>query len=203
MLPTRVPALFESIRESAADDSMEGRLLQLARRGNPSAVEELFKRYRSWLRRWARGRMPAWVRDGIDTSDLVHDALCRTFVRLESFRSNRTAALRAYLQRAVENRIHDQCRRARRYSGMNIPDDAAWVCGSGPSGHDQFLEDEGWRDYRDALSRLTARERRLIVGRVQMGYGYRQLALVEGMPTADAARKALGRAMRKLIDIVD
>ena len=203
MLPTRVPALFESTRESAADGSTEGRLLQQARRGNPSAVEELFERYRSWLRRWARGRLPAWVRDGIDTSDLVHDALCRTFVRLGSFRSNRAAALRAYLQRAVENRIHDQCRRAQRYSGMNIPDDAAWVSGSSPSRHDQLLDDEGWRDYRDALSRLTARERRLIVGRVQMGYGYRQLAFVEGMPTADAARKALGRALRKLIDVVD
>ena len=203
MLPTRVPALFESIRESAADGSTEGRLLQQARQGNPSAVEELFERYRSWLRRWARGRLPAWVRDGIDTSDLVQDALCRTFVRLESFRSNRAAALRAYLQRAVENRIHDQCRRAQRYSGMSIPDDTAWVCGSGPSRHGQLLDDEGWRDYRDALSSLTARERRLIVGRVQMGYGYRQLAFVEGMPTADAARKALGRAMRKLIDVVD
>ena len=111
--------------------------------------------------------------------------------------------MRAYLQRAVENRIHDQCRRAQRYSAMHIPDDAAWVCGSGPSRQGQLLDDESWRDYRDALSRLTVRERRLIVGRVQMGYGYRQLAFVEGMPTADAARKAVGRAMRKLIDVVD
>ena len=36
-----------------------------------------------------------------------------------------------------------------------------------------------------------------------MGYGYRQLALVEGLPSADAARKATGRALRKLVDSAD
>ena len=120
MLPRRLPASSESPHESATGSSTEGHLLAQARRGNRSAVNTLFDRYRPWLRRWARGRLPAWVRDGIDTSDVVHDALCRTFVRLESFQSNRASALRAYLQRAVENRIHDQLRRAQRRSNMSI-----------------------------------------------------------------------------------
>ena len=166
-------------------------------------MNALFERARSWLRPWARGRLPVWVRDGIDTSDLVHDALYHTFIRLESFQSNRASALRAYLQRAVENRIHDQLRRAQRRSNLGIPDEAVWTTGSGSPRHDQFLDDDGWMDYREGLARLTDRERRLIVGRVEMGYGYRQLAFVEGMSTADAARKALGRALRKLVDIVD
>ena len=144
-----------------------------------------------------------WARNGIDTSDVVHDALYRTLGRLESFQSSRASALRAYLLRAVENRIHDQKRRGVRHSTMTDPGTAEWVTGRVPSRHDQLLDNEGWRDYRDALARLTDRERRLIVGRVEMGYGYRQLAFVEGMPSADAARKAVGRALKKLIDVAN
>ncbi len=200
MLPKRAPT-SDPPPATATGGSTEGRLLEQARRGNRPALDTLFERYRSWLRRWARGRLPAWVRDGIDTSDIVHDALYRTFVRLESFRSSRAGALRAYLQRAVESRIHDQWRRTRR-SASSLPE-ADWVTGSSPAGSYRFLDDEGWREYRDGLARLTTRERRLIVGRVEMGYGYRQLALVEGLPSADAARKATGRALRKLIDSAD
>ena len=203
MAPRRVPASPKSPRKIATDGSTDGQLLEQARRGNRSALDTLFERCRSRLRQWARGRLPAWVCDGIDTSDVVHDALCRTFVRLESFESNRASALRAYLQRAVENGIHDQLRRAQRRSNMSIPDEAIWVTGTSPSRHIRCLDDEGWRDYQDRLARLTDRERRLIVGRVEMGYGYRQLAFIEGMPTADAARKALGRALKSLIDIAE
>ena len=199
MVPTRPSCIAEVPARTVTDGSTEWHCLEQARRGDRSAMDALFERCRLRLRQWARGRLPAWVRDGIDTSDVVQDALCRTFVRLKSFESNQASALHAYLQRAVENRIHDQLRRAQRRSNVSIPDMAVWVNGSGPSRHDQFLDDEGWIDYLDGLGRLTDRERRLIVGRVEMGYGYRQLAVMEGMSTAGAARKALGRALRKLI----
>ncbi|MXY24557.1 MAG: RNA polymerase sigma factor [Acidobacteria bacterium] len=203
MVPKRASASSKSFHQTDTGNSSEGHLLAQARRGNRSALDALFERYRSWLRRWARGRLPGWVRDGIDTSDVVHDALCRTFARLESFRSNRSSALRAYLQHAVENRIHDQLRRAQRRSVTNIQDDVVWVAGGGGSRHDQVLDDEGWQAYRHGLARLTDRERRLIVGRLEMGYSHRQLAFIEGLPSSDAARKALGRALRRLIDVVD
>ncbi len=192
----------ETPRESAGEGSTDG-LLEQARRGNRSAAGVLFERCRPWLRRWARGRLPAWARDGIDTSDVVHDALSRTFVRLETFQSNRASALRAYLQRAVENRVHDQLRRVQRRSTLRAADAPSWVTGNGTSRLHQWLDDDGRREYLDGLAHLTPRERRLIVGRVEMGYGYRQLAFVEGMSSADAARKALGRALRRLIDIAD
>ena len=201
MLPKRVPPASGPPPATATGGSTEGRLLEQARLGSRPALDRLFERYRSWLRRWARGRLPAWVRDGVDTSDIVHDALHRTFVRLESFRSSRAGALRAYLQRAVESRIHDQLRRSQR-TARSIPE-TDWATGNSPSGPCRFLDDGGWKEYRDGLARLPTRDRRLIVGRVEMGYGYRQLALVEGLPSADAARKATGRALRKLVDSVD
>lgn len=204
VLPTRRdPESLESADESAGDGSTaERHLLEQARGGNRSAAETLFHRYRSWLRRWARGRLPAWVRDGIDTSDVVHDALSRTFAHLDSFQSNRASALRAYLRRAVENRIHDQLRRARRRRDLSISQESSWASG-GPVRRDQLVHDEAWRCYSDGLARLSDRERRLIAGRLELGYNYRQLAFVEGLSSAEAARKAVGRALRRLIDILD
>ena len=48
------------------------------------------------------------------------------------------------------------------------------------------------------LKRLTVRDRRLIVGRAELGYTYAQLAAIERLQSADAARKALKLAVLRL-----
>jgi len=120
------PASSQPPGERAPDDSTSERLLfEHARRGSRSAVDTLFERYRPWLRRWARGRLPWWVRADGDTSDLVQDALQRTFARLPFFESKHAGALRTYLQHAVENRIRDQLSEA----GVVVedtPDGSRW-----------------------------------------------------------------------------
>ena len=100
-----------TVPEFPSADS-EQRLLDRARRGSQSALGALSARNASWLRRWAQGRLPAWAREGLDTSDLVQDALHGTLARISTLRSAHAAALRCYLRRAVENRIGDYRRRA-------------------------------------------------------------------------------------------
>ncbi len=181
----------------------ERRLFAQARQGSRSAVERLFERYRPWLRRWARGRLPGWARGGeIDTSDLVHDALQRTFTRLSSFESQHAGALRAYLQQAVENRIRDRLRHATRGLNLIMPDAPVRFSDGAAPQHQKFIDEETWRRYRDGLGRLKGRDRRLIVGRAECGYSYRQLAFMERLSSADTARKAVGRALRRLVDIM-
>ena len=177
-------------------------LLARARRGSRSAAGELLARNTSWLRRWARGRLPPWARAGFDTSDLVQDALHRTLARIESLRSAHVGALRTYLRRAIENRIADQMRRAavrRKFLARQEPirpsDEAA------PQ-YQQLLDDQTWRRYMEGLKRLTLRQRRLVVGRVEFGYSYRQLALIERLSTPDAARMAFRRALARLSDVM-
>ena len=109
-------------KPAPGDSSSERRLFEHARRGSRSAIDTLFERYRSWLRRWARGRLPPWVRGDIDTSDLVQDALQHTFARLSFFESKHAGALRTYLQHAVENRIRDRLRRATRRLDAILPE---------------------------------------------------------------------------------
>jgi RNA polymerase sigma-70 factor (ECF subfamily) len=187
--------------ESASAGSTSARrLLEQARRGSRSAIDTLFTGYRSWLRRRSRGRLPPWARDGIDTSDVVQDALHQTFARLESFESKHARALQGYLLRAVENRIHDQSRRAMRRLNVIMPDASALLSDSAAPQHQQFVNDETRKRYASGLERLTDRDRRLIVGRAELGYSYRQIAFVEGLSSEAVARKALARALRRLVD---
>ena len=142
------------------------------------------------------------MRGTIDTSDLIQDALHRTFARLASFEPRHANALRAYLLRAVENRIRDQLRRATRRLDLTRRGALARPSEDPPPQHRQLVDDETWRRYLDGLERLRERDRRLIVGRAELGYNYQQLAFIEGLPSADAARKALGRALKRLIDVM-
>lgn len=183
-------------------DSSPERLLPNIREGSRTTVDALFERYRSWLRRWARGRLPAWVRGAIDTSDLVQDALHRTFERLERFEPKHANALRIYLRRAVENQIRDELRRAVRRRAVIAPDEVVRLSDDGAPQHRQLVDDEIWRRYLSSLKRLTPRERRLIVGHAELEYSYRQLALIEGMPSPDAARMALRRAVIRLSSLI-
>ncbi len=204
IVPPEERSLASSQRPEPApgDSSSERRLFEHARGGSRSAIDTLFERYRSWLRRWARGRLPPWVRDDVDTSDLVQDALQHTFARLSFFESKHAGALRTYLQHAVENRIRDRLRRATRRLDAILPEVPVRPSDSDAPQHQQLVDDETWRRYLDGLRRLKDRDRRLIVGRAELGYSYQQLALLERLSSAEAARKALGRALRRLVDVM-
>ena len=188
--------------ETASTSSSESRLLEQVRRGSRGAAEALFERYGSWLRRWTRGRLPQRVRGSLDTSDLVQEALRYMFTRLDWFESKRASSLRAYLRRVIENRIRDELRRATRRRHAIAPEQPVRMSEAGAPQLRRLVDDESWRRYVDGLQRLSSRDRRLIAGRVEFGYNYRQLALVERMPSPDAARMALRRALIRLGDVM-
>ena len=175
--------------------------MERARRGSRSAVNALFNRNASWLRRWARGRLPQWARGAVDTSDLVQDTLHHAFARLPWFQSKHAGALRAYLRRSLENRVRDELRRATCRLGNPSPSEPLRPLHNAPQ-LQQLMDDETWGRYRQGLKLLSARERRLVVGRAELGYNYRQLAFVERLSSADTARKAVQRALARLIDVM-
>lgn len=86
------------------------RLIRRAQEGDSSAVSALIRRHLPSLRKWARGRMPGWLRTVSDTSDLVQNALLQTFRRINTFEPRGHRALSAYLRQAVVN----PCRRRSR-----------------------------------------------------------------------------------------
>jgi RNA polymerase sigma-70 factor, ECF subfamily len=173
------------------------RLLLSVRQGDTQALDTLFARLVHSLERWARGRLPTWARYGADTSDLVQDALTKTFLRIDSFEPRRKNALRAYLQQIIRNRIRDAIRRSSRHGSVSID-------GLDLQGDDtplqKAIDNESILRYREGLLRLTPEEQELIVGRIELGYSYEQLALTARRPTPDAARVAVKRALLRLAE---
>ncbi len=172
-------------------------LLERARRGDREALEGLFERLSGPLRDWARGRLPHWARHSADTADIVQEALFNTFRRLGSFDPSRHMALRAYVQTAIRNRIRDEIRRARSHgisSSLECLDELASTVGL----FEVATKSEQARRYRRALESLGSGDQELIVGRLELGYSYEQLAAATGRPTAQAARMAIRRALIRL-----
>ena len=185
------------------DPSSEQLILDQALAGSASAINDFFARYTPWLKRRVRGRLPQWARNGTSTSDLVQDVLFHTYRRLHWFESRHVVALRAYLRRALENRVRDELRRATRRLDVNhsiAQQEPVRPFEHSAPQYRHLQNEEMWKRYRDGLKALKERDRRLIVGRGELGYSYQQLAAIEGMPSADAARKALKRAIVRLIE---
>ena len=171
-------------------------LLQRVRTGDEDALERLLARYLVPLRRWARGRLPQWARDGSDTEDLVQDAIVQTLRHLSHFDANGPGALHRYLRTAVMNRIRDELRRAHRRPPATELDEE--MASESPSPLLEAMGAETLAGYEAALDQLRDEDRELIIGRLEWGLDYHQLAAALGKPSVAAARMAVSRALLKL-----
>jgi RNA polymerase sigma-70 factor (ECF subfamily) len=173
-------------------------LLERARNGDRAAVDALFARCLPVIKRWARGRLPQWARDGADTQDVVQEVVLQTFKHLKTFELRGEGALQAYLRQAVMNRIRDHIRRVgRRPDATDFPVDQR---DDGPSPLEEVIGREALDRYEQALARLTETDRVLVVAAVELGYTAEQLAEATGRASPDAARKASRRALVKLAE---
>ena len=202
--PTMAPDPAKSERDRpspspALETTLE--LLARARAGESAALETLFERCLPSLRRWARGRLPRYVRSMADTQDLVQDTALRTLRRLDSFEVRHPGALQAYLRQAVANAIRDQIRQSTRRPAMteltDLHPDAA------PSPIEAAIGREGIERYEAALNRLRAGDREAIIARFELQQSYEEVAVALAKPTADAARVAVTRALRRLVEEMD
>ena len=171
-------------------------LLERAQAGDQEALDRLIGRHLPPLKRWAHGRLPKWARDVADTDDLVQDTLLQTFRRLNVFEVRGQGALLAYLRQALLNRLRNELRKkGRRPEAAEL--NGLEVAG-GQSPLETAIGKEAIDRYERALAALTPGEREAIIGRVELGYSYDELAALLGKPTADAARKAAQRALVRL-----
>jgi len=176
-------------------------LLSRAQDGDEQALNDLFARYIPILRRWATGRLPRWARDVVDTPDLVQETVVQTFKGIDRFENRGEGALQAYLRQAVMNRIRTELRKAQRRPGRvelteSMPDDDQ-------SPLEAAIGTEAVERYEAALARLRDEERELVIGRIELGLTYPELARAVGKPSTDAARMAVARALVRLVEEMD
>jgi len=179
-----------------APDESTVELLMRARTGDRSALERVFARNLPPLRRWASGRLPRWARAIVDTDDLVQETLIRTLQRIDVFEYRADGALQAYLRQAVMNHIRNEIRDVKRHPRAESLDSNAAEDALSPL--ESLLGKETVDAYEAALSRLSESEREAVIGRVELGLSYDELAAAMGRPSPDAARMAVGRALLKL-----
>jgi RNA polymerase sigma-70 factor (ECF subfamily) len=171
-------------------------LLRRAKAGEPGALDALVGRYLTPLRRWARGRLPRWARDGMDTEDLVQDSVINSLRHLDTFDAKRQGALQAYLRQAIVNRIRDEVRRVQRRP-QAAPLESG-IVDAAASPLDEAIGADIQERYERALASLDDHERALVIARIELGYSYSQIAVALDKPSADAARMAVGRVLVKL-----
>jgi RNA polymerase sigma-70 factor (ECF subfamily) len=183
-------------RPSAPTPASSIELARRAREGDRQALDTLFQRYVSPLRRWASGRLPRWARGMVDTDDMIQETLVKTFTNLGTFEVRGDGGLLAYMRQALRNRIVDQLRRAGRRPPAEAISERQPDRGASPL--EETIGREAVERYERALGRLSEAEREAVVARIEMGHGYDEMARAFGKPSPDAARMAVSRALVRL-----
>ena len=178
-------------REAPSDD-----LLSRAQHGDSGALEELFRRQIAHMRAWAHGRLPSAARDLMDTDDVVQDTFVRLLRLYKEFEQRHDGALDAYLKTALKNRIRDEVRRIQRqptpveFESQDFPNRRSPLSDAMTS---QRLD-----AYEGCLAKLEQVDRLAVVARVELGCSYSEVQRFVNLPSADAARMRVNRALDKL-----
>jgi RNA polymerase sigma-70 factor (ECF subfamily) len=194
------PAVSRTHSDALLSDETTIELVVKAQAGDREAVEALLQRSLPSLRRWAHGRLPAAARGHQDTADLVQDAALHAIRRLDTFQPRHVGAMQAYLRESVLNRIRDEVRRIGRHPAPSeLPED---IEAEQRSSLETVIAEEKYQHYRDGLAALDARDRELIVARIELQWSLTEIAQRFAMPSPDAARMAVKRALTRLTGLM-
>jgi RNA polymerase sigma factor (sigma-70 family) len=168
--------------------------------GDSRAREALYTRFLPVLQQWARGRIPVRARDLLDTDDLVQEAAIGSLRNLQGLERHGGNGFLGYLKASVSNRIRDEIRRVGRHPGvtdmdLDLPDER-------PDALHQLMTAQDLERYENALGRLDAAGRELVIARLEFQMSYDEIAIHSGKSSPDAARMATRRAVRRLAELL-
>ena len=171
-------------------------LVARVRGGDQDALEAVCHRCLSGLHAFAAGRVPPRIRGMCDTQDLVAEALEKGLTRLLDLDLPRQGALMAYFRQVLRNLIVDKVRAADRAPRTATLDDRHVDDTLSPL--EQALDREKLERYEAALQRLKPRDAELIILRVEQQADYAEIVVFLGLPSTNAARVAVRRALLRL-----
>lgn len=170
-------------------------LLERARAGERGAREQLARRYLPPLRAFAHGRLPRGARGLEETDDLVQIALVRGFAQIERFQAEHRGSFLVYLRVILDNLIRDRWRAERqRPLQVPLPDDLPHH----RTPLDEVIAGEDQARYERALAGLKPVPRDALLLRFELDLGYPEIAVELGLPSANAARMRVERALLRL-----
>jgi RNA polymerase sigma-70 factor (ECF subfamily) len=171
-------------------------LVQRARGGDASALEELFRLHRGDAYRVAF-RLLGNEQDALDA---VQDGLLKAFSALRGFDGR--SEFRTWLLRIVTNAALDGGRRRKRRSWLSLGSEATPVEPAARDEPDRRLKQQDLRRTLDAaLNRLSPKLRATFVLFAELGMSYREIAETQEVPIGtvmsriNAAREKLQAAL--------
>jgi len=121
--------------------------------------------------------------------------------RIDVFEPRHVGAMQAFLRRTVTNRICDEMRRLSRHPRpLTLLDEHP--C-DGISPQEAAIQAETYRRYRAALPRLRAKDRALVIARIELQWSFPEIARHFHLASDAAARMATKRALRRFIAQLD
>jgi RNA polymerase sigma-70 factor, ECF subfamily len=124
--------LNEMAKSIWPQDGATQRLLDAAREGDNSAINELLDRHRSPIRRLVEMRLDRKVQRRIDVSDVVQDVMIEASGRLEKYLDNPVMAFHLWLRQIAWDRIIDTYRRHRVSAKRSMDREQPMSVPSGP-----------------------------------------------------------------------
>ena len=169
------------------------RLVELARAGDDSAREALFRRVQPVLLRWAHRRVPPSLRSLHETEDFVQVALMRAFERIDTFEARGPGALLAWLRAVLLNVMRDELRRAAARPAGGALDDR--LAADVRPVLDEVAGRQVMERYERALARLSPERQEAVILRIEMDLGWPEIASLLGLASPNAARMQVARTL--------
>ena len=171
-------------------------LIRSCRAGDMAARDRLLERFLPQLSRWAHGRLPQNARDLAETDDLVQTCFLRVLGRLDDFESEHPGAFFAYLRTSLLNQLREELRRSQVRAGTTSL--VVSMPAQQPSLVESMVGAETLAAYEGALLRLPEVKRAAVILRVELDLEYAQIAEELSLPSANAARMMVTRALDQI-----
>lgn len=185
-------------------------LVRKAKRGDPEAMDALFRRYQETVRVAAERAVGPLLRAREEPEDLAQTAFREAIRDFDRFDYRREGAFKLWLNRIVENKARDRAeywkaakRAASRERPIEMPKrmgetTAIAIPAPDPSVTQYVVTEERGRLVRRAIEGLPERWRRVIECAYDESLSYRDIAARMRLPSEDAARMLLRRAEQEL-----
>ena len=192
-------------------------LLARAAQGDREAGERLLTNHRDLLRKMVAARLDRRLAARVDPSDVVQEALAAAALALPKYLRERPIPFVAWLRQFAWERLvklHRHHLRAQRrsvsreeYLAPDLPDDSVQQLGrrlaaSGASPSEDMIRSELREQVREALSRLNAPDREILIMRYVERLPLAQVAAALNIKEGAAKVRHL-RALRRLQELLE
>ncbi len=186
--PLPVSIMSESRNLMTDQATLERELVNMARKGDDKAFEDLVRMYQEPLFRY----MCRLSGNGEDAMELTQSSFVKAYLSIGRFRGE--SSFKTYLFRIASNTWRNAIRDRGRRRNINI-DQVSIASGDNP--HDEVVRNQELKRFWSLVEELPARQKEALILRIREGYPFEKVAEVMGCTTG-SAKASYHHAVAKL-----